>query len=119
MEDVLSDVLQLIRLKSCVYFLRDFCSPWAMRIDGTAFAQFHVIVRGQCVVQMDGTPHSVAPGDVLLFPRGSPHVLADREGRQPVPGREVTDSSQYKRQPKPWGASPRCRDVSIGFRPSF
>ena len=54
MEDILSDILRLIRLKGCVYFVRDFWSPWAMQMEGGAVAQFHVVLRGQCVVESKG-----------------------------------------------------------------
>ena len=92
MEDVLTDVLRLIRLKSCIYFMKDFRSPWAMSIGAGPVAQFHVVVRGQCVVQVGREWHEAATGDVILFPHGISHVLADREGREPTPGQEVIQS---------------------------
>ncbi len=92
MDDVLSDLFRLIKLKSCVYFLRDFWSPWGMQIGGTGFAQFHVVTRGQCVVEAAGTCRDVVAGDVLLFPRGDAHVLADRPGRAATPGAAVMAS---------------------------
>ncbi len=92
MSDALSDVMQRIGLKSCVYFQRDFHTPWAMRIEGTGHAQFHVISRGNCVVTVDGQSHDCATGDVLLFPRGRAHVLADQCDREPVAGTEAMAS---------------------------
>lgn len=92
MEDALSSVLRLIRLKSCVYFVRDFRAPWGMAMAAGPFAQFHAIVRGDCVIESDGRTHNATAGDVLLFPRGAAHVLADRPGRDPVPGSEVVAS---------------------------
>lgn len=92
MEDVLTDVLRLIRLNSCIYFMKDFRSPWAMSIGAGPVAQFHVIVRGSCVVQAGSAWHQAATGDVFLFPHGLPHVLADREGRDATPGQEVIQS---------------------------
>jgi hypothetical protein len=92
MEDALSDILRLIRLKSCLYFVRDFCAPWGMRIDGGSFAQFHVIVRGTCVVGAGGRWYHGEAGDVFLFPRGLAHVLADQAGRDAVAGAEVMRS---------------------------
>jgi AraC-like DNA-binding protein len=77
MTDVFSEVLQHIRLTSCVYFQRDFYKPWGMRIENTGFAQFHVITRGTCVVRCDGQSHECSTGDILLFPHGLSHVLAD------------------------------------------
>ncbi len=92
MEDALSDVLRLIRLKSCVYFVRDFRAPWGMEMDSGPVAQFHAVVRGDCVVETGGRRHSVTAGDVILFPRGSAHVLADQAGRAAIPGPQVMAS---------------------------
>lgn len=89
MDDVLTSVFQLLRLKSCVYFLHDFHGAWAMEIDGGPHAQFHVVARGHCVVETDGGTRIAGPGDVLLFPRGMRHVLGDAPGRPPVPGMAV------------------------------
>ncbi len=92
MPDALSEVMQRIRLKSCVYFQRDFHSPWAMKIEGTGYAQFHVITRGSCVVITDGQSYECSTGDVLLFPHGLSHVLADHPDSKPLSGAEVMNS---------------------------
>lgn len=92
MEDTLSEIFRRIRLTGCVYFQRDFHAPWAMHIEGTGFAQFHVVTRGDCVVQVAGRSHDLNMGDVLLFPHGYAHVLADQAGRAAVPGGEVMAS---------------------------
>jgi len=87
MAEVISDIMKYMRLTGCVYFQRDFCGPWAMRMADTGFAQFHVVTSGACVVEVDGDCRDVGTGDVLFFPHGAAHVLADRPGRQPVEGR--------------------------------
>ncbi len=92
MEDILSDILRLIRLKGCVYFVRDFWSPWAMQMEGGAVAQFHVVLRGQCVVESRGRKWVGAPGDVFLFPRGETHTIADEQYRTAVRGQDFMQS---------------------------
>ena len=92
MEDILSDILRLIRLKGCVYFVRDFWSPWAMQMEGGAVAQFHVVLRGQCVVESRGRKWAGAPGDVFLFPRGETHTIADEQYRTAVRGQDFMQS---------------------------
>ena len=69
MTDAFSDVLHFIRLKSCVYFVRDFWSPFAMQLDGNVVAQFHAVLRGNCVIEANGKQYQGAPGDVFLFPQ--------------------------------------------------
>ncbi|MCZ6839039.1 MAG: AraC family transcriptional regulator [Alphaproteobacteria bacterium] len=92
MEDILSDILRLIRLKGCVYFARDFWSPWAMQMEGGAVAQFHVVLRGQCVIESKGRKWIGAPGDVFLFPRGQTHTIADEQYRTAVRGQDFMQS---------------------------
>lgn len=92
MEDILSDILRLIRLKGCVYFVRDFWSPWAMQMEGGAVAQFHVVLRGQCVIESKGRKWIGAPGDVFLFPRGQTHTIADEQYRTAVRGQDFMQS---------------------------
>lgn len=94
MDDALSDILRLVELESCLYFERDFWSPWGMAIDGGPYAQFHVVLRGACVVEVEGRSHEVGAGDVLLFPQGLAHVLADEPGRAALPGMQVLESLQ-------------------------
>jgi AraC-like DNA-binding protein len=87
MSDAFSDVLRLIQLKSCVYFLRDFSAPWGMQMQQGEFAQFHAVMRGQCAVTAAGQVLQGAPGDIFLFPGGLPHVISDvANGDNTVPG---------------------------------
>jgi AraC-like DNA-binding protein len=92
MTDVLSDVLRPIRLKSCVYFARDFWSPWGMRMDTGVFAQFHAVLRGNCVVTHAGRDVDGSAGDVFLFPAGDTHQIADAANRSAVPGPAFMES---------------------------
>ncbi len=92
MDDVVSDVLQLLRLKGCVYFLRDFWSPWGMAVDDSPFAPFHYVVRGACVVELNDRAVRLDTGDVVVFPRGTSHVFSDTVGRPSIDGRQVLES---------------------------
>ena len=103
MDDVLSDVLQRVRLRSCVYFESDFHAPWGMRIDRGSFAQFHVVVHGTCSLIYAGHTHTLSTGDIILFPRGTAHALADMPGRELVPGPTVVEAVQSERPPFPEG----------------
>ena len=92
MSDAFSDILRLIRLKSCVYFLRDFSAPWGMQMPQGAVAQFHAVLRGQCVVTAGGQALQGAPGDIFLFPSGLPHVISDTANADPVLGQVFMQS---------------------------
>jgi len=92
MPDPFSDVLRLIQLKSCVYFQCDFWSPWAMQLGGNNVAQFHAVLRGQCVVKTEDKTYHGAPGDIFLFPKYEPHIIADSENSKAVAGQEYMAS---------------------------
>ncbi len=63
-----------------------------MRIEGTGFAQFHVITRGQCVCEIYGQQIHTSAGDILLFPKGCAHVVGDQANRPAIPGQDVIAS---------------------------
>ncbi|NKB58354.1 MAG: hypothetical protein GKS00_18670 [Alphaproteobacteria bacterium] len=97
--DPLSEILRLIRLKGCVYFQSDFSSPWGMEMGAGPFAQYHVVVRGQCWLTLRGERHLLATGDVVLLPQGDAHALADDPATKTTPGLEVLTAIQSGTQP--------------------
>ncbi len=90
--DALNEILAGVRLGASVYFQRDFNAPWAMEIADTGYAQFHIVTRGLCVVEFSSERIELGAGDVLLFPHGTRHVLADEPGRAPVAGPDAMAS---------------------------
>ncbi len=96
--DALSDILGMIRLRSSVYFRADFCSPWGMQVERGPFAQFHLVVRGNCWLQSEDMPEPIllSSGDIVVFPFGDSHWIAgDRRGRR-LPGRAVVEAIRRK-----------------------
>jgi AraC-like DNA-binding protein len=92
--DPLSDVLDQIRLRGCVYFQRDFAPPWGMAMDAGPFAQFHLVVRGRCWLTTDDATRQLATGDIVVFPFGTAHALLDDPATAPVPGLTVLQAHQ-------------------------
>lgn len=78
--------MKRVQLEACVYFEREFHAPFAMEMGGKAFAQFHAVTGGSCILEYQGEAREVRTGEVLLFPRGSAHVLTDKSGQRPVSG---------------------------------
>lgn len=98
--DALSDILKLIRLQSSVYFRKDFASPWGMEIGKSPFAQFHLVVRGHCFLQTKKMkkPLELYAGDIVVFPYGEPHWLADDPKNKKVPGINVVEAHQKNKE---------------------
>lgn len=92
--DALSDILRMLRIHSSVYFRSEFKSPWGMDVSRSPFAQFHMIVRGNCWLQVEGSekPAILSGGDIVLFPHGAPHWLADHPDSPRLPGPEVVQA---------------------------
>jgi AraC-like DNA-binding protein len=77
--DVLTDVLDALRLKSTLYCRSRLGAPWRLRFEPTPCATFHVVLEGAGWLHLDGTTEAVAVavGDVLMLPSGCGHELYD------------------------------------------
>jgi len=91
--DALSEILQLIKLKSAVYFKSDFSSPWGMQITTGPYAQFHMVLKGKCIVEIPNQkPLELYAGDIVIFPFGNEHDLADSVNSEKEDGFKVVES---------------------------
>ena len=109
--DIISDVLKKISLSSTFYFKSDFSSPWGMDIPAGPFAQFHMIVDGNCVLSTNTGKYPLKPGDIVVFPHGTAHWLADKAGHKKVNGKDVVAAIASGNSPfkeGPFGTSLIC-----------
>lgn len=90
--DVLSDILGKIKLSSAVYFKSNFHTPWGMEVDSGPFAQFHIVTRGQCLLKINDKQLTLFAGDVVVFPMGTSHSLADHDSSERKNGRDVVEA---------------------------
>lgn len=90
--DLLSDILNKVKLSSAVYFKSDFSAPWGMEIPRGPFAQFHIVTRGQCVLKTKDKELQLFAGDIVVFPLGTSHWLADQESSERKGGQDVVQS---------------------------
>lgn len=77
--DVLTDVLSNLRLRGDTYFRTEFLGSWGVAVpaDG-ATIRFHLVVRGQCWIAVDGEePVLLREGDFALVPHGASQTLSD------------------------------------------
>ena len=98
-DDPLSDILNLVGVKSSVYFLKDFSKPWCMSVANTGFAQFHFIVRGNAIITHDTQAVQVSAGDIVLFPKGASHSIGDAAESHPINGQELIASMERGVEP--------------------
>jgi AraC-like DNA-binding protein len=98
--DILSDVLRAVRLSGAIFFEVDASSPWAAEapparqlaalvMPGAQHViEYHVVTDGCCwaaLVDTDSDPVLLAPGSVVVFPHGDPHVLSSAPGMRAKP----------------------------------
>lgn len=90
--DLISDVLSKVNLSSVVYFKSNFSVPWGMEVPKGPFAQFHMLSKGQCILKTNQTSLKLNAGDIVVFPFGESHWLANNEKSQRFQGQEVVES---------------------------
>ena len=90
--DVLSDILSKVKLSSVVYFKSDFSNPWGMDVPKGPFAQFHIVTRGQCILRTKNESIQLFKGDIIVFPFGASHWLANDEQSKLYKGQDVVQS---------------------------
>ncbi|HET6656046.1 MAG TPA: AraC family transcriptional regulator [Gammaproteobacteria bacterium] len=127
--DVLSDVLQVIRLSGAALFRASLGAPWALISSGTDSVMrqfpmpvrrvtvFHVVIRGSCWVQrVSGPPQRLTAGDAVVLPRCDVHVLADEPGRKPVPTAEMLHGTPiFKLRDVTFGGEGGSTQLLCGF----
>lgn len=91
---MLTRLLLGLRLDGVAYSRCRFGPPWAVRFPAQAEACFHFVASGGCWLHTPATGWlRLAPGDAVLLPRGSAHVLAS------APDQPVTDLAALQRVP--------------------
>lgn len=73
--DVVSDVLDTVRLTSTVFVRTGLSAPWGMSNRPPTYA-FHIVSGAGCQLEVDGVePVDLADGDVVVIPPGPRHSL--------------------------------------------
>lgn len=76
--DVLSDVIAVLRTGEPRSARVSWRAPWGRRYSPVPGAGFQVVLQGSCwMIPAAGEPIPLSVGDVVLFPRGGTHGLAD------------------------------------------
>jgi AraC-like DNA-binding protein len=86
--DSLSEILQDLRLAGASYCRTELSSPWGIEFARQNRAQFHFVTEGHCWLRMDADdpgPQRLLAGDLVLFPRGTNHLLSDRRRGHTTP----------------------------------
>ncbi len=88
--DILDDILKTLDMRGVLYFRTNFRGSWGTTVpDYEMAARFHLVVEGACHVSFpSGEKILLSPGDMVLIPNGTSHVLSDN-GRATAPPLET------------------------------
>lgn len=94
--DLLSEILQTVKLRGTVYFHARFESPWGMEIPNGAYANYHIVTRGNCWLKTRNPQQCIRlnKGDMALFPRGDSHTLVDAPDSTAVSAEELLNNGR-------------------------
>lgn len=112
LDDVLSSLLSTIRLSGSLQFCfmptgdwqLDATAPKLLTLSGKkgSVIPFHILVAGECWLDMGDVQTTLAAGDITMFPFASGHNLGVGQGGRPLaPTRDLP--------PKPWRETPVLR----------
>lgn len=84
--DALADLARVVAVEASFFSRARASGRWGVSTRGADNAIFHAVLRGRGVAKAEGgAPVDFGPGDLLLFPRGSSHVLASDAEVRPTP----------------------------------
>ena len=84
--DALTAVLTVAGVRGTVAATLNAAEPWGLALDAVPGAAFHAVTDGVAWLRISGRPDvRLMPGDVVLLPAGTAHVLASAPGADTVP----------------------------------
>jgi AraC-like DNA-binding protein len=85
--DPLGEALHFLRMSGTFYCCSEFTAPWGLALPPMRqFLMFHVVVSGQCWIEVDGVEaRMLKPGDLALVPHGEGHGLVSEHGVPAAP----------------------------------
>jgi AraC-like DNA-binding protein len=84
--DVLTETLHDFGMSGIFYAVSELSAPWGIAMPpmpGTMV--FHLVTRGELVLDVDGETTPMTTGDVVLVPHGAGHVILDAPGSVATP----------------------------------
>lgn len=104
--DVLTDVVESVRMTSAVHGRWEFSAPWGLAMDARpAHACFYLITRGTAWIDIHGSnrPLHVAGSDFVLVTKGQGHAVKDSATTPAVPAACILGKSLTRQQCQPGG----------------
>lgn len=96
--DVLSSVLDSVKLKAVVYQQTRFSAQWGIDVPKDSNSQFWRVLKGACYIIVPGEkPIKMKAGDFIFIPHGSRHLMCSKPGNIYVPAPQYVKSLHSKK----------------------
>jgi AraC-like DNA-binding protein len=77
-EDLVTEILRSVTLKTVVFGRAELRAPWGLHVDLPGRAVFHIVLRGEGWLKLNSDKHlRLHCGDTILFPRADAHDMND------------------------------------------
>lgn len=84
--DVLAAVMRELQFAGAGYRRLELRAPWAISFGQHGMRGVHIVLSGRCEAAFDDGPvQALGPGDLVIAPRGDPHVLRSANARRIAP----------------------------------
>lgn len=76
-DEVLAGISALLRVKPEIHVVCHFGEQWVSshEPEEAGWAPFHIVLKGECRLQVDGRQWHLRQGDVVLLPHGGAHIV--------------------------------------------
>ena len=115
--DLLTDVMEQVRLEAPVFFTSDLAAPYGISVVREGRAPFYAVRSGACYLKVgQRAERRVLAGDFVLLPGGAPHVVRSgpKAGVVPFDQWVATHAMDHRGFIRHKGSGPRTR-VTGGF----
>lgn len=84
--DAITDMLYYMRMNSVFYTRSELLGPWGVEIPAIPQTLlFHLLVSGECVLDVEGKSHTMTEGEFVLLPHGNGHVIRSSSAKKAEP----------------------------------
>lgn len=102
--DVLTDVLESVRVRGAVFGKMQLTAPWGFSADRGEGLGFTVVTRGSCWLEVEGhAPLQLAGGDLVVLKKDRPHVIRDARSTPVLPVEELLSQCPARHGCEPGG----------------
>ncbi|MDN3026142.1 AraC family transcriptional regulator [Streptomyces sp. S.PB5] len=100
--DVVSDAISAVHLGHPQSRRLRTSGSWCVRLDPYDGAGFHIVLKGRCWLLTDGSaPTPLGPGDAVLLPHGTGHVIADSPVDAAAAQKKAVPFEQWLKETQP------------------